>query len=91
MNYNGDWDLQKIRGMFSDQRDVVDISKIFFSFLGEDRRIWTDTKNGELTTKSAYKRIIIEDINPQVSDLNWKSDWKTLLPLKFCCLVENAL
>ena len=51
MDSNKAWDLKKLREIFSDPRDVKDISQLFKpQSPADDRRIWPTTKNGVLTT-----------------------------------------
>lgn len=84
MNPNGGRDLpKKIRRILSDLRDVEDISNILTSsYLGEDKRVQTSTKNGELTMKIGLWTLSKKDLNPQISSIDQKTFWKTPLPHK---------
>lgn len=68
---NKEWNIQKNRCTFDDPRDVEDIKRAFISkSFKEDRGIWIYSKDGNLTTKSAYNFLINEDLNQNGSDAN---------------------
>ena len=78
---NKSWNMQKIKEIFSDPRDVEEVSKIYISHLSdEDKRIWPHSKSGEVTTKSAFNIINKAEVDPLVASTNWKHFWKLPLP-----------
>ena len=53
------WDVNKIKEVFTDQYDVEDICKIYITAGTDDnKKVWPFSKNGQLTTKSAYREIV---------------------------------
>ena len=59
----------------------------------KDKRIWPFSKNGQVTTKSAYRAIIKNrsGTNPTICSINWKAYWKIFLPQRILLLGWKCL
>lgn len=81
------WDHEKkwverlIRSTFSNFRDVESILKIYMSNnYSVDNRVWPFTRNGDLSTKSAFKILTTSNNRNQAASIKWKSFWHVCLP-----------
>ncbi|XP_026409985.1 uncharacterized protein LOC113305093 [Papaver somniferum] len=83
------WDTKKLSDVF-DQSSKEMIQKIpLRSESSIDRRIWTPTKDGVFTTKSAYTTFSVRGDDSE-SDL-WSAVWKLKVPARIQLFVWKAL
>nr|XP_048337482.1 uncharacterized protein LOC125424342 [Ziziphus jujuba var. spinosa] len=73
---NGDWDDEKLDRLF-DQESVKNIKEMFWAKEDQDDRlIWTKTKSGMFSVKSAYK---VEEETKSRFENWWRILWKSPL------------
>ena len=83
-NLNKEWAINVLENIFKNPIVIEDICKMYIpKFTSKDEKVWPFSKNGNLTTKSAYRAISNNIENDSTPSINWKALWRLSLPKEF--------